>query len=157
MLTSVIIGVGLGLIALLLYEIWQLRRGIEQSKRELSHVVGGFLVSPDGHSPSPLATVVNDLAVMVGQSVSAHIKATLMGVESGDARGERALKTDVLLDTSPLLAGIASSFPHVAKRINKNPELASVAMNLLANMGNVGKGAPNNGNGGGHYQTTFPM
>jgi len=127
-LLAIILAILLGQFALMAYFVWRLR-GLYAS----------FLsfIQPEAEGkPSPLAIFCQSIADMAGRSIVAGIKTTFMGKQSGDVRAEKAVKTDIALDSvelaSPLLGSIIQSYPTLTKSIRRHPELLDVAIQLLA-------------------------
>jgi hypothetical protein len=104
-----------------------------------------FVSSPGEGKPSPLAVFVAN----AGQVIGTQLKTSIMGTLSGDARAVKGLQADVVLDqaekASPLLAGLVSYSPRLARKLAKNPELIQAALSLLPGL--MGKKGPSNGNG----------
>jgi len=123
-------------------------RTVEETRAQVQ-----ALVSPgeDG-GPSPLAQVAKGLVDQGAKSVVDHIKTSFMGIESGQARAEKfldgAISSDALALGAPGLAQVLGNFPTVKKFLMKNPALADLAIQKLANFGSKvagPQGGPTNG------------
>ncbi len=125
-------------------------RYFEGQKSRFFEGARAYFESPDGKNPSPFAGVVEVISEQFAGKMVASLKSTFMGVQSGDNRGEKGLIADIAQDVAfkenPLLASVLTSFPAVAKRLRKNPELLPLAQGLLARFG--GSKAPGDGAGG---------
>lgn len=120
--------------------------------------VRGF-VEPGGKNiPSPLATITDNVLDLAASKISSSLTHTLLGHESGIARGQRALEADIKMDAAgainPAIPAILSQMPNVQKRLRKNPELADLAVQLVGNLlnkaqagGGAGTGYVNRENG----------
>lgn len=112
-----------------------------------------FTSYPDGDEPSPLFVVLARLSAVLAQQIATQVKTTLMGMLSGQARGEQALNNaeaqlDLALD-NPAAAGIIEMLPkNIKKMAYKNPAIAKLVMNKIAGMTQpVGGGTTASGNG----------
>lgn len=95
---------------------------------------------------SPLYQTCDALAAIIARAVVAQAKTTLMGLESGMVRGEKAIQGDLALDVAsqnPLVGAILSKFPRLSKSLRRNPAL----LDYLAPM--VGNFMPKSGSGNG--------
>jgi len=97
-----------------------------------------FLLPTAPGEQSPMAKSLYLLAANVAKEISTSLAASFMGQKSGQLRGENAvmadMTTDLLSQSSPLLAGLASMFPSVVKRISKNPALAQFALGKITEL-----------------------
>lgn len=101
------------------------------------------LIEPvaDGQ-PSPLASAIDAASQVAARAITAQLKTTFMGIESGARRGASGIAADVVEDAaagSPIGA-ILSSFPTVRKSLRRNPGLIDVALGLVGNMSQRGNG-----------------
>ena len=100
-------------------------------------------ISPAGENqPSALAQTVSAGADMLARSIIALAKATFMGKQSGQVRGEQAVMSDIVQDVAtqanPLLGGLLTQFPALSKTLKRNPALMDFALSKLAGMGGNG-------------------
>jgi hypothetical protein len=135
MLLTILLPLLTGLIALIVL-LYIAKRYIEHQKNQVIEMLKAFFnpVSPD--KPSEFATMVDIISSQFAAKLVQNAKATFMGVQSVANRNEKAvmgdIATDMLSQASPLAAGLLSSFPALAKRLQKNPELAGLALNFLS-------------------------
>jgi len=106
--------------------------------RELQTTFRQF-VSPKGpDEASPLANVVDVGADMVARAVTARIKTSLMGSQSGEARQEKAVEgaiaEDVARAAHPLAGTLLDAMPELRKTLRKNPGLLDFALAKLGAM-----------------------
>jgi hypothetical protein len=100
-----------------------------------------FLTQQGENQPSPLAVMTQAFCDTAARSISASLKATFMGKQSGDVRALKALAGDVAEDTlagNPIAGAILNSFPAVRKNLRKHPELLDVAMSMINKTGSPG-------------------
>lgn len=110
-----------------------------------------FITPPDDKTPSKLASTVDVMSSMAARAIVAQAKATFMGKQSGQVRGEIAQQADFLRDTNPL-AGALMSMPGVGKSLRRNPGLLDIALGVLSGIKGGGS-APAPGNNG-HSEIT---
>ena len=116
--------------------------------------------SPHNGNPSEFAQVTEQIAAQFADKAVTQVKMSFLGQQSVEARNAKRLEGDLAMDlasqSSPLIGALLSSFPAVAKRLQKNPELLPVAQGLIekfmSKQGNNPAPAPmvlpqNNGNG----------
>ena len=110
---------------------------ISRVKRVFNEVKAYITPESEG-KPSPLASTVDAISSVFARSFVAQFKTTLMGVESGIKRQEKAIAGDVALDVARSaggLAGLLTQFPSVAKHIKRNPGLVDAALQMLSSRG----------------------
>lgn len=106
--------------------------------RRLSSSLSAFITSPDEKTASPLANFVDNLAFVFSQRLVLQFKTTFMGMNSVDAKKERAEAGQLALDKSPLLGTIAQFIPGIGKRLAKNPVAVELISSLLNKAGGNG-------------------
>jgi len=118
---------------------------------------------PD-NSKSRLDMLADNICDLAGSKISTHLTHTLMGHESGIARGQRALEADIKLDAAgavnPAIPAILSQLPNVRKRLARNPELTDLAVQLVGNLVNKAQAGPGPDNGrhaGGNEQFSMGL
>jgi len=117
--------------------------------RRLRDVVIDFITPAAENQPSHLANTINVMAGLFAQAVAAQLKATFMGIQSGQSRAEKGLQGDIALDLlsqSPI-GPLLTSFPSVVKTIKRNPGLLDMAMGLLSSRLGGGGVNPSGNNG----------
>lgn len=104
--------------------------------RSVANDIKAFIYPLEEGKPSALAESAQVVADMVARSMVAQVKTTLMGMESGLVRSQKALDgavvDDMIAQSNPLISGLLSAFPNVRKMIKKNPALLDSAIGLLA-------------------------
>lgn len=98
--------------------------------------VRNFVTAPDDKTLSQLAVMGDQLAYLFAQRLTLQLKATFMGLASGEARAEKA----EALANNPGLVNVLSLIPG-ARKLFKNPELinlAGAALSKFANRRNGG-------------------
>jgi len=106
-----------------------------------------IFVSPKGpEQASPLADVVDVGADMVGRAVTARIKTSLMGQQSGQVRQEKAVDGAIAEDLAraahPLAGTLLDAMPELRKTLRKNPGLLDFALSKLGAMQQLPAGNP---------------
>ena len=125
--------------------------------RDLQRTVREFVTPKGPEEASPLANVVDVGADMVARAVTARIKTSLMGQQSGLVRQEKAVDGAIAEDLAraahPLAGTLLDAMPELRKTLRKNPGLLDFALSKLASMQQtapttttlVSKPNPNNG------------
>jgi len=125
--------------------------------RELQSTLREFVTPKGPEEASPLASVVDVGADMVARAVTARIKTSLMGSQSGQVRQEKAVDGAIAEDLAraahPLAGTLLDAMPELRKTLRKNPALLDFALSKLAGMQQppsttttlVSKPNPNNG------------
>jgi len=105
--------------------------------RRLEATIREF-VTPKGEEASPLASVVDVGAGMVARAVTAQIKTSLMGQQSGQVRQEAAVNGAIAEDLAraahPLAGTLLDAMPELKKTLRKNPGLLDFALSKLGAM-----------------------
>jgi hypothetical protein len=127
--------------------------------RKVSYFEGqikAFIIPEDDKTPSALAKSLEVASDMVARSIMAQGKSFLMGLQSGQKRGENAVEADIAEGQrgNPLI-GLVSSFPALKKTLRRNPALLDMALGFLARK----QSAPvlSGGNGGQSEQVKFKL
>lgn len=106
--------------------------------RELQETIRGFVTPKGPNEASPLASVVDVGADMVARAVTARIKTSLMGSQSGQVRQEKAVEgaiaEDVARAAHPLAGTLLDAMPELRKTLRKNPALLDFALAKLGAM-----------------------
>lgn len=112
--------------------------------RKVRNAVTYFISAPDTETPSPLAQTTDAAArVFIGRAVEMlgmHDKAQGSANVRRENAVETAMVTDILSGSSPLGAILATQFPHLTKKLAKNPALLQYAMPMLQKMSQSGGG-----------------
>lgn len=112
-----------------------------------------FVSPPASDEPSPVSIIVGHIIERAGDSLIAKIKASLMGMRSGDVRAEQAamaeLSKEALAEASPVGAALLTQFPKLGKVLGKNPALLEYALSkILPKLAHTTAAAPGDSNGG---------
>jgi len=106
--------------------------------RELQRTIREFVTPKGQDQASPLANVVDVGADMVARAVTARIKTSLMGSQSGQVRQEKAVEgaiaEDVARAAHPLAGTLLDAMPELRKTLRKNPALLDFALSKLGAM-----------------------
>lgn len=106
--------------------------------RDLQRTVREFVTPKGAEEASPLANVVDVGADMVARAVTARIKTSLMGQQSGQVRQEKAVDGAIAEDLAraahPLAGPLLDAMPQLRKTLRKNPGLLDIALSKLASM-----------------------
>jgi len=128
--------------------------------RDLQSTIREFVTPKGPEEASPLANVVDVGADMVARAVTARIKTSLMGSQSGLVRQEKAVDGAIAEDMAraahPLAGTLLDAMPELRKTLRKNPGLLDFALSKLGSMQQpatttttlVPKPNPNNPNNG---------
>lgn len=135
--------IGFGLVSLVNY--LAMRRFYERERRKLYKLVWDFVRPTGDDGASALARVVTGYLEVFAGKISASIKSTFMGIQSGVNRGEESVDLAVMQDSSPVLGAIMSSFPALRKVLRRNPNLAGYALDKVLSM--AGKTGQDKSNG----------
>jgi len=129
----IVIIVGLAFITLLNAALFLSVIGFGRKMSQLERGVESFIIPESEGKPSHLARTAEVFADMIGRSVSATAKATFMGKQGADIRGQAAVEGDIAEDTAKQSAvgSLLTSFPTLRKSIRRNPQLLDVAMAIL--------------------------
>jgi len=106
--------------------------------RELQSTIRVFVTPKGPEEASPLASVVDVGADMVARAVTARIKTSLMGSQSGQVRQEKAVDGAIAEDMAraahPLAGTLLDAMPELRKTLRKNPGLLDFALSKLGAM-----------------------
>ena len=106
--------------------------------RDLQSTIRVFVTPKGPEEASPLASVVDVGAGMVARAVTAQIKTSLMGQQSGQVRQERAIDGAIAEDMAraahPLAGTLLDAMPELRKTLRKNPALLDFALSKLSTM-----------------------
>jgi len=106
--------------------------------RELQSTIREFVTPKGPDEASPLASVVDVGADMVARAVTARIKTSLMGSQSGQVRQEKAVEGAIAEDLAraahPLAGTLLDAMPELRKTLRKNPGLLDFALSKLSGM-----------------------
>jgi di/tricarboxylate transporter len=96
-------------------------------KRKIQRSFLEFVTAPGKDQPSAFALIVQSIASTFGSEISAHLKATFLGLQSVEAKNERREVAAGIIGNNAVLSAILASFPAVGKKLGKNPALAGLA------------------------------
>lgn len=108
---------------------------IRKAKAKLENEVLAFCTSPGQDEPSQLAQALQAFADMIGRSIAAQLKMTLMNQASQDVRSERALRADIgeaaIQEYNPMISGLMNSVPGIRRSLRKNPGLMDLIISQV--------------------------
>lgn len=106
---------------------------------------------PQGDKPSELNQFLDVIASKFGAALSLQLKATFMGVKSGESRAgkqiDAVLQNELISSQSPLLAIAVKKIPALKGLLDDNPGLIPVAIEKLSQFTSKNKGITSD-NGG---------
>jgi len=106
--------------------------------RDMERTFSEFVRPKGPQEASPLASCVDVGADMVARAVTARIKTSLMGSQSGEVRQEKAVEgaiaEDVVRAAHPLAGTLLDAMPELRKTLRKNPQLLDFALSKLGAM-----------------------
>jgi hypothetical protein len=102
---------------------------------DLAESLRTFITAADATTPSPLAVLVDQFAILLAARLVQSVKGMIAGTESGVAKGEQlALLEDVTKD-SPLLTLLSGLVPRSLRtKLLKNPQMVG-ALSKLGSLG----------------------
>lgn len=112
--------------------------GLALLYRAIKRQILAFIVPAKEGEASALAQALDAFSIMLARSLTAQIKTTLMGMNSGLARAEKAIQGDLALDVAgqnPTIGGILAAFPSLGKTLRRNPQLLDLALSFLSKRG----------------------
>lgn len=146
MLLSGILLINLAILLLIIGGVIYARLKVVRIER----IVRDFVSSPDEKTQSPLAQTVDQISQVVARAVIVQAKTTLMGLKSGDVRGEHAVQADIVEGMAgqqlPLAGALLESFPALKKTLKRNPALLDFALSKLSGLTSGGASRSNGGN-----------
>jgi hypothetical protein len=137
-----------------LHRFWYLREK-DRIKAELSNALQDFLTSPDADTPSPLAVLADQVALLLAARLMQQVKAMLAGVESGESKGEQLALINEAAGGSPWLALLSGILPaRIRNKLLKNPQM----IGALSKLGTGGTGGnSHHDTSGGKAPTSFSL
>lgn len=114
------------------------RKAIEQA----SALARSLIEAPDNNTPSALAVVMDQAAMLLAARLAQQLKAMLAGVESGESKAEQLAMFESASAGNPLVGILGAILP---KRI-RNKLLANPQM--LGALGRIGGGGGGNHDAG---------
>lgn len=105
--------------------------------------------------PSEFADSMTAIAQIFATAITASIKGTILGMNSAAVRQDAAAARELMKTQNPVLGSLLSFLPKgITRTIVKNPELAQLAMQWVANQG---KEKVSSNNGGGEVKNPFNL
>lgn len=102
---------------------------------QAAELVQEFVQSPNADTPSPLATLIDQCALLFASRLAQQLKAMISGVESGVAKGEQLALIEEAGNQNPLIALVAGILPkRLRNQLAKNPQM----LGALASFGGRG-------------------
>lgn len=126
------------------------RREVKRRENEVIESIYAFISPKSDGEASALALFTDQIAAQFATRLQGSIKAGMMGESSAAARQRAGIDGEITLDLvqagNPQLAALLQAFPNLQKRIKKNPALAGMAIEALAQR--LGTPGPGNGHAG---------
>ncbi len=135
-LATIVVGSGLVCTFLVFFLV---SRYVKAREAILRDFVNDYFIPPDNDSPSKFGLTIDAVGQSVGAHLASNMKASIMGMASGEARQEKAAMREVaqtaISQANPALGAIVSSTP-IGKMLGKNPEvLGGIAQWLMTKQG----------------------
>jgi hypothetical protein len=118
-----------------------LLRRFYQSERqrlldEIASAVQAFVTSPNTDTPSPMAVLIDQGALLLSARLMQQAKAMLAGVESGESKGEQLAMITEASNSNPWLALLSGILPkRIRNQLMRNPQMIG-ALSKLGSGGN---------------------
>lgn len=107
---------------------------------EISSAVQQFFSPPDADTPSPMAVLIDQAALVLAARLAQQVKSMLAGVESGESKGAQLSMITEAAAGSPWMALLSGILPaRIRNKLMKNPQMIG-ALSKLGNLG--GNGSP---------------
>jgi hypothetical protein len=104
-------------------------------RSEAEETVRNFVSCPDEKTPSPLAMLADQVALLLAARLMQQIKAMLAGVESGESKAAASFALEGVASQSPWVALIAGMLPQrIRNGLMRNPQM----MGALSKLGGLG-------------------
>lgn len=110
------------------YFIFKIRSIYRDSYKTITE----FLSSPDDKTPSPLASVIDQVSQVVARAIIVQAKTTFMGMSSVQAKAEKKQAVEQVEAQYPMLGLLKNLSPGIQKSLVKNPALLNLAGQLLS-------------------------
>jgi len=112
-------------------------------RRELEEWARALIEAPDDQTPSPLAALIDQGALLLAARLMQQIKAMLAGVESGEAKHVQMQLFEQAAGSSPIVGIIGAMLPRrVRNALMKNPQMIGALSKLGGNHTGGGAEAP---------------
>jgi hypothetical protein len=99
--------------------------------RELTEFARSMIEAPDENTPSPLAALIDQGALLLAARLMQQIKAMLAGVESGEAKAEQGRLFGEASAASPLLGIVGAMLPkRIRNGLMRNPQMMAALSRL---------------------------
>lgn len=118
------------------------RRWYERERRrvqdEIAQAVRDLITAPDENTPSPLAVLIDQGALLLASRLVQQIKAMLAGTESAMSKAEGAERQLELMQSAPSWVSVVAGIlpPRLRKQLLNNPQMVGALSGLMgANKG----------------------
>lgn len=112
------------------------RNEAERLRAEIAEALRSFVTSPDADTPSPLAVIVDQAALLLAARLMQQVKAMLAGVESGESKGEQLALIEQASAGNPWLALLSNILPkRIRNSLMRNPAMIGALSKLGNNHG----------------------
>lgn len=118
-------------------------------QQQLVDLVRSLTEPPDDKTPSALAVLMDQLALVLAARLVQQLKAMLAGTESGLSKQETGQLELDLGQTNPWLGILAGILPkRIRNQMLRNPQMVGALANMVKGSGDQAGQAGNNGQGG---------
>jgi hypothetical protein len=119
---------------------WLLRRWyISERQRivdEIELAIRTAVTPPDADTPSPLAVLIDQAAILLAARLVQQVKAMLAGVESGESKGEQLALISESSKANPWLALLSGILPaRIRTKLMRNPQMIGALSKIGAGLG----------------------
>ena len=115
----------------------------ERLRQDAENAVRAFVEAPNADTPSPMAAMIDQFALLLAARLMQQVKAMLAGVESGAAKGEQLALMETAMAESPWLGMIGAMLPkRIRNSLMRNPQMVAALSKLGSNQ-NSGSGDGN--------------
>jgi Pyruvate/2-oxoacid:ferredoxin oxidoreductase gamma subunit len=125
-LGQVAVSAGFSLLAVRFY-----RHEKAQVAQEIADWARSVIEAPNETTPSPLAVLIDQCAIVLATRLVQSVKQTISGVESGAAKGEQLAMFEAAAAESPWIALIGNMLPkRLRNALMKNPQMIGALSKL---------------------------
>jgi len=107
------------------------KREREETIARATQAAADFLTAPNSDTPSPLAMLLDQCALLLSARLVQQVKAMLAGVESGESKGEQLALITEATAGNPWLTLLSGILPKRIKNgLMKNPQMIGALAKL---------------------------
>jgi hypothetical protein len=136
------------LIVYALFKFNGIKKSITSRIESITNQVQTFFNPVSDGTPSEFAKLTDNISVIFARSIAAQVKTTLMGIQSGMVRAQKAVEGDIaegiVEGSSPIASAALNALPGLRKTLRRNPGLADIAAGVLSRIGTSRSDNPGN-------------